>query len=441
MMGELDAMVADVVALRQEVVGTVRAGMIGTTGRWLVPQLFARLRERHPHVHLNVSDGTNTTLEPQLVGGQLDLAVLTMPVPSEELTAVPLFEEDLVLVVAAEHPLASAITTDDADATQENPAPLPLSALADLELLLPLPGTALRAEIDATVRPAGVQLRPSIELDGVGCSPRSPLTATDRRSSRRPPCRSTCATAFACWPSKGSPAARRRGHAEPGHAVRSCTSRDRPPRRHRPPVRSAPRGPAPGRPPATRLNRLKGCTCSIVVAMGPLRIGLLGASSIAPAALVKPARHACGTWTSWRSPPATTGARSLSPTSTGSPAHRDYEALLADPDLDAVYISLPNGLHGRWTLAAIAAGKHVLCEKPFTANATEAETVALAAAAAETVVMEAFHYRYHPLAERIRAIVASGELGKTQRVKDPRSPHRWRSAETSATGSTSPVGR
>ena len=58
MMAELDAMAADVVSLRQEVSGTVRAGMIGTTGRWLVPQLFARLREQHPHVRLNVTDGS-----------------------------------------------------------------------------------------------------------------------------------------------------------------------------------------------------------------------------------------------------------------------------------------------------------------------------------------------------------------------------------------------
>src|SRR5580698_2232377 len=76
MIGELDAMVADVVALRQEITGTVRAGMIGTTGRWLVPLVFARLRERHPSVHLNVADGTTMTLEPQLISGHLDVAIV-----------------------------------------------------------------------------------------------------------------------------------------------------------------------------------------------------------------------------------------------------------------------------------------------------------------------------------------------------------------------------
>ncbi len=169
MMGELDAMVADVVALRQEVVGTVRAGMIGTSGRWLVPQLFVRLRAGHPHLRLNVAEGTNTTLEPQLVGGQLDVAVVSLPVSSDELSASPLFEEDLMLVVSHEHPLAARIPEEPfIDGGKTPPAaPLPLAALSDMELLLPLPGTALRAEIDAAVGPAGVELRPSIELDGV----------------------------------------------------------------------------------------------------------------------------------------------------------------------------------------------------------------------------------------------------------------------------------
>ena len=163
MMAELDAMVSDVVAMRHEVSGTVRVGMIGTTGRWLVPQLFARLRERHPQVHMTVADGTSTTLEPQLISGQLDLAVVTMPVPGDELSASPLFEEDLVLVVPSDHPLALV----HAPVEGEGRPPLPLSALADLELLLPVPGTALRDEIDAAVQPSGIVLHPSMELDGL----------------------------------------------------------------------------------------------------------------------------------------------------------------------------------------------------------------------------------------------------------------------------------
>jgi predicted dehydrogenase len=97
--------------------------------------------------------------------------------------------------------------------------------------------------------------------------------------------------------------------------------------------------------------------------------------------------------------------------------HESYEALIADPDLDAVYNPLPNGLHGRWTRAALAVGKHVLCEKPFTANAAEAREIADLAAKSDRVVMEAFHYRYHPLALRTEEIIASGELGRLQRVE------------------------
>jgi len=74
MMGELEAMVSDVAAMREDVSGTVRVGMIGTTGRWLVPQLFSAVREQHPGVLLRVTDGTSNSLEPQLISGQLDLA-------------------------------------------------------------------------------------------------------------------------------------------------------------------------------------------------------------------------------------------------------------------------------------------------------------------------------------------------------------------------------
>jgi predicted dehydrogenase len=97
--------------------------------------------------------------------------------------------------------------------------------------------------------------------------------------------------------------------------------------------------------------------------------------------------------------------------------HDSYANLLADPSLDAVYIPLPNGLHAQWMLAALQAGKHVLCEKPFTANAAQAREVAAAADGTGLVVMEAFHYRYHPLARRMTELVGSGELGRLQRIE------------------------
>ena len=99
-------------------------------------------------------------------------------------------------------------------------------------------------------------------------------------------------------------------------------------------------------------------------------------------------------------------------------AYGSYEELLGDPDIDAVYIGTPAGLHRRWAVHAIAAGKHVLVEKPFANNATDAELIAEAAAAhPEVVVMEAFHWRYHPVATRIAEIVGSGVLGRVERVE------------------------
>ena len=97
--------------------------------------------------------------------------------------------------------------------------------------------------------------------------------------------------------------------------------------------------------------------------------------------------------------------------------HESYEALIADPDLDAVYNLLPTSVHGRWTRATLDAGKHVLCEKPFTANAAEAREIAELAAKSDRVVMEALQYRFHPLTARVEQIIASGEFGKLERVE------------------------
>jgi len=153
-MNELEALLADVTALREEVVGTVRLGMIGTTGRWLVPQLFDLLRVRHPHVHLNVAEGSSVQLEQQLASGQLDLAVVTFPLSGDEIMAAQLFDEDLVLVLPPGHPLGAE-------------ARVSLERVAELELLLPAPGTALRTEIDSATGPARIAFQPTMELDGV----------------------------------------------------------------------------------------------------------------------------------------------------------------------------------------------------------------------------------------------------------------------------------
>jgi predicted dehydrogenase len=151
--------------------------------------------------------------------------------------------------------------------------------------------------------------------------------------------------------------------------------------------------------------------------MEPLRIGCLGAARIAPSALIKPCasneRVVCAAVAARDS----SRARAFAGKHHIPKVHGTYDELLADDEIDAVYNPLPNGLHGLWTMRALAQGKHVLCEKPFTANAAEAEQVAAAADASGLVVMEAFHWRYHPMAARMLEVVGGGELGEVQRIE------------------------
>jgi predicted dehydrogenase len=93
-------------------------------------------------------------------------------------------------------------------------------------------------------------------------------------------------------------------------------------------------------------------------------------------------------------------------------AHGTYEALLADPDVDAVYIPLPNHMHREWTVAAARAGKHVLCEKPLALNASDAAEMVDAAQANGVQLMEAFMYRLHPSWVALRDVVATGRIGE-----------------------------
>ncbi|OBA80793.1 oxidoreductase [Mycobacterium sp. 1164966.3] len=150
---------------------------------------------------------------------------------------------------------------------------------------------------------------------------------------------------------------------------------------------------------------------------GPLRIGVLGAARIAPMAVVNPAKDNPEAVVAAVAARDVARAQAFATKHGIAGVHSSYDALIADPEIDAVYNPLPNGLHGKWTRAALAAGKHVLCEKPFTANAVEAREIAELSAASDRVVMEAFHYRYHPLALRVEEIIASCELGKLRRVE------------------------
>lgn len=148
-----------------------------------------------------------------------------------------------------------------------------------------------------------------------------------------------------------------------------------------------------------------------------LRIGVLGAARIAPAALVRPARELPGVRVAAVAARDAARARDFASRHGIERVHASYDALLADPELDAVYIPLPNGLHGRWSIRALEAGKHVLCEKPLAANAEEALRMRRAAEKSGRVLMEAFHWRYHPLASRVREILDAGELGRLRHVE------------------------
>ena len=167
--------------------------------------------------------------------------------------------------------------------------------------------------------------------------------------------------------------------------------------------------------------------------MNPLRIGLLGTARIAETALVRPAASVPEVTV------AAVAARDQARAAAFAERHgipvvqAGYDALLANPDINAVYNPLPNALHAPWTIKAIAAGKHVLCEKPLASCAAEAEQVAAAAAASGLVVMEAMHYRYHPLIGRLGSWPpGSGRCGTSSAGPASSSATRTTSATTTA---------
>src|SRR5213593_4973843 len=153
------------------------------------------------------------------------------------------------------------------------------------------------------------------------------------------------------------------------------------------------------------------------MAADPLRFGILGAARIAPMALVRPARRVTEATVLAVAARDPERARQFAARHGIPRVQPSYDALLADPEIDAIYNPLPNSLHAPWTIRALEAGKHVLCEKPFAASVAEAEAMAGAAERAGRVLVEAFHYRYHPLFARLRAILGSGELGVVRHLE------------------------
>ena len=148
-----------------------------------------------------------------------------------------------------------------------------------------------------------------------------------------------------------------------------------------------------------------------------LSIGILGAAGIAPSAVVIPARHRPDVTV--RAVAARDGARAAAFAARHGieRSHGSYAELLADPDIDRVYIALPNSLHAEWSIRALRAGKDVLCEKPFAMTEDQARRVIAVAEETGRRVMEAFHDRYHPLREWVRTTVQSGALGSIERVE------------------------
>ena len=148
----------------------------------------------------------------------------------------------------------------------------------------------------------------------------------------------------------------------------------------------------------------------------PLRIGILGAARIAPSAIIFPAQAtghqlvAVGARDKGR---ATEFAKQYQI----EKAYGSYQEVIADPNVDVIYNALHNGAHAPWNIKALAAGKHVLSEKPSASNAAEAKEVAAAVSKSGKVFMEGFHYYYHPVFQRLLAIVKSGEIGEVIKVE------------------------
>lgn len=151
---ELSALEADVASLQGTPRGTVRWGVIGTTARWLTPHLVDELAHTADQIKLIVADGTTTSLVLRLLEGELDLAVVGLPVEDPDVRTVPLFDEEYVVVAPDDHPLAKLETATVAD-------------LARYELLLAAPRTPIRRELDEVFAAAGVRVQPKVEIDGL----------------------------------------------------------------------------------------------------------------------------------------------------------------------------------------------------------------------------------------------------------------------------------
>jgi len=148
----------------------------------------------------------------------------------------------------------------------------------------------------------------------------------------------------------------------------------------------------------------------------PVKIGILGAGTVATYALIAPAQQ------DGALDIVAVGARDAARAQAyadehGIPRGMSYQAILDEPAIEAVYIAVPNSLHREWALKALDAGKAVLCEKPLASNAAETQSMADYVAAKGGILVDAMHSRYHPAADRMREIVLGGLLGEVREVQ------------------------
>jgi len=147
-----------------------------------------------------------------------------------------------------------------------------------------------------------------------------------------------------------------------------------------------------------------------------LRIGTLGAAAITPPALIAPASKMKDIEVTAVAARDINLAKKYAAKYKIKTVHQNYQELIDDPNIDAIYNPLPNSLHCEWTIKALRAGKHVLCEKPIASNEREARLMKQAADESGKLLVEAFHYRFHPAAKRVKDVINSGHLGTIEKV-------------------------
>src|SRR5215212_10765977 len=154
-----------------------------------------------------------------------------------------------------------------------------------------------------------------------------------------------------------------------------------------------------------------------VASENKVRWGVLGVARIATQKVIPGMQR--GTWTQVDAIASRDAAKARAAAAAASipKAYGSYEALLADPAIEAIYIPLPNNMHVEWSIRAFEAGKHVLCEKPFSRDAGDVERAFDAAERAGRILSEAFMYRHNPQTARLKELVAGGAIGELRFVR------------------------